>query len=302
MNSAIKRGAERVLATRAVAWAVRQRTRGKRLILAYHGIRPAGEPASGERALHLDQREFARQLDVLVELAEVVPLDDIDGAEGTRPRVAITFDDAYQGAVVHGVAELATRGLPATIFVAPGLLGSRALWWDALAHPAGELGDRERHHAIHGLQGDHAAVREWACRSGLRWTEELPSHTCCATAAELHGALAVPGIQVGSHSWSHANLAALSPELLAAELSRSGDWLRTECTGRRVSWLAYPYGLHSPRVEAATLAAGYEGALRIEGGWHRRADAGRFSRPRLNVPAGVTVDGFRARVSGALRA
>jgi hypothetical protein len=92
-----------------------RRVRGKCLILAYHGIIPEGEVPAGQPALFVTQRDFATQLDVLAAEADVVSLERIDEPGDERPRVAITIDDAYRGAVSVGVRELAARSLPATI-------------------------------------------------------------------------------------------------------------------------------------------------------------------------------------------
>src|ERR1700676_5517616 len=100
------------MSSRAVGWMTERRWRGKRLILAFHGIIPDGEAPAGERALFVAQRDFGRYLDMLVAEADVAPLDRIDEPGDGRPRVAITIDDAYRGAVSVGVRELAARSLP----------------------------------------------------------------------------------------------------------------------------------------------------------------------------------------------
>ena len=87
-----------------VGWMTQRRVQGKRLILAYHGIIPEGATPAGEPALFVAQRDFAMQLDVLAAEADVVPLDRIDEPGNGRPRVAITIDDAYRGAVNRGSA------------------------------------------------------------------------------------------------------------------------------------------------------------------------------------------------------
>ena len=105
-------------------------------ILAYHNIVPDGTRPGGDRSLHLERSRFAAQLDLLTDAVDVVPLEALirsDAEDRGRPRIAVTFDDAYRGAVTLGVDELAKRELPATIFVAPGLVGGRTLWWDELA-------------------------------------------------------------------------------------------------------------------------------------------------------------------------
>lgn len=81
--------------------------RSRTLILAYHAIVPEGASPAGDTSLHLPQAQFAAQLDALAPGHDVVALADAlapPPPRSSRPRVAITFDDAYQGAVSAGVA------------------------------------------------------------------------------------------------------------------------------------------------------------------------------------------------------
>ena len=297
----IKGQVEQALSSRAVGRMVRHRIRGKRLILAYHGIVPEGASPAGERTLFVAQRDFAAHLDVLAEIADVSPLDRIDHPGDGRPRVAITFDDAYRGAAVEGVRELAKRNLPATIFVAPGRLNDHVFWWDALANESLTLDDSLREHALRALGGSDERVRAWAASTDLETSDTLPAYAQTATVAELRLAVRTPGITVGSHSWSHANLASLGPADIALELNRSRDWLRAEFGEKAIPWVAYPYGLDSEEVLKAAAQASFTGGLRIGGGWHRAADTYAFARPRLSIPGSLSVAGLRARLLGAMR-
>ena len=301
MHSRLKQPLERALGSPGVTWITRRRLRGKRLILAYHGVIPEGSGPAGERALFISQRNFAAQLDVLCEVADVASLTNLDEEGDGRPRVAITIDDAYAGAVSEGIYELALRSLPATVFVAPGRLDGHTFWWDALAHATGNLDDRVRHHALHSLAGSEDRVREWAARTGLPVSTELPEYARTVTTMKLRAALDHPGITVGSHTWSHANLASLSAGEIFSELARSREWLKAEFAGRTIDWLAYPYGLDSSAAHQAVAASSYTGALRISGGWHTSQNVSRFARPRLNVSTSLSAAGLRARLLGAVR-
>ena len=296
MRHALKQRVERALSSYAAGRMTRHRIRGKRLILAYHGIVPKGEVAAGERALFVNQRDFAEHLDVVAETAEVVGLDGLDAADDGRPRVAITFDDAYRGAVNEGIQELVARGFPATIFVAPGRLNDHVFWWDALSEGSAALDETIRNHALHRLGGSDERIRAWAAKIQLPSSDALPGYAQSATHTELRSALDFAGISVGSHSWSHANLASLG-----AELEQSRDWLEAAFGEKAIPWLAYPYGLDSEEAHRAAEKAGYVGALRIGGGWHRSIDVPRLARPRLNVPGSLTIAGFRARLRGVMR-
>jgi hypothetical protein len=54
-------------------------------------------------------------------------------------------------------------------------------------------------------------------------------------------------------------------------------------------------------VEEAAEAAGYEGALLIDGGVASIQWPERFRVPRINIAAGVTLYGFELRTAGLVR-
>jgi peptidoglycan/xylan/chitin deacetylase (PgdA/CDA1 family) len=146
----------------------------------------------------------------LIQHCEVVSLDDAVGStwapDADRPRVAITFDDAYRGAVTIGVAELVRRGLPATLFVAPAFIGGRSFWWDALGESfTGGLPESVRRAALEGCQGIDSTVRRWAQEHFIP-VHDLPTDACAASEEELLAASRAPRITLGAHTWSHPNL------------------------------------------------------------------------------------------------
>lgn len=298
MHSLVKTPLERVLSSSGAGWVGRRRVRGKRLILAYHGIIPDAADPAGERSLFVTQREFAAQLDMISAIADVAPLDRLDQTGDGRPRIAITIDDAYRGAACQGVSELAKRQLPATIFVAPGRLEGQVFWWDELASPAGTLDSGVREYGVTALAGSAERIREWSARAALPRTDALPDYARSATRAELRTALTQPGITAGSHTWSHANIANLTPDEIASEVRRSREWLKREFGSRFIAWLAYPYGLASVKAQQIVASEQYIGALLSSGGWHQTSPVSAFARPRLNVPAGLSVAGLKARILG----
>jgi len=275
--------------------------RGDTLVLSYHNIVPLGERAIGDSSLHLSQRVFGQQLDALQQTHEIVSLSDALLHEPTsrRPRATVTFDDAYCGAVTAGVEELRSRGLPATVFVTPRFVGCGFFWWDVLASRSEGLSKKDRDRCLWELWGSHDAIMEWVSISSSSIVAgALPSHQACATFEQLCSAAAIPGIDFASHAWSHANLAALKQSEVRDELKRSLHWLNEHFRNVRAH-LAYPYGLANRKVEEATRFAGYEAGFMISGGWWKGPTRTHdFAVPRLNVPAGISLDGFRLRVSG----
>jgi peptidoglycan/xylan/chitin deacetylase (PgdA/CDA1 family) len=297
-RTAAKRAAEQALVAVGAARLGRRLRRRRTLVLAYHDIVPAGERPVGDTSLHLSQAAFAAQLDALTATHEVVALADLAAAPRGRPRAVITFDDAYRGALTAGLDETVRRGLPATVFVAPGLLGTTT-WWDRLADPASgavPAGIRDAALSRHRGRGDEVLA---AFGAGAA---TLPAWAAIATEAEVRAAAARPGVTLASHSWSHANLAALDAAGLAAELSRPAEWLRS--VPGSLPYLAYPYGLVTDAVAAAAARAGYAAAFRVEGGWLPAAGdpafADRQRWPRLNIPSNLSPAGFALRAAGVV--
>lgn len=299
LRARLKHWTEGVLARGGPAALHGMSRRGRTLVLAYHNILPLDAPPGRERSLHLSRSDFAAQLDLIMEHADVVPLTEglTPAADpSARPRVVLTFDDAYAGALTAGLEELRRRSLPATVFVAPAFIGGRAFWWDALdAGGAEGLPEAVRHACLWEAAGQDAWVRDWAMAAGIPW-RDVPAHACAATETELNAAARYTGLTLASHTWEHPNLAALTGTVLQHELEAPLLWLAAR--GSASSILSYPYGLTSAAVAVAAQAAGYTAALLISGGWITRTGVDPFRLPRFNVPAGISLDGFRLRLAG----
>jgi peptidoglycan/xylan/chitin deacetylase (PgdA/CDA1 family) len=298
-----KRLVERGLVALSLDRVARRRLDPSGVILAWHNIVPRGEAPAGDLSLHTDQARFGEQLDVLAETHDVLTLEEAREAvpePGERAWAVVTFDDAYRGALTAGLDELARRGMPGTVMVAPGILGT-ATWWDRLAPVGGgPLPESVRRHCLEALQGRLEPIVAWARAEG-RTLVDPPAHAIPATPEEVEAAGRRPLVSLAAHTWSHPNLAVLTREECADEYARSRAWV--EARAERFSdWLAYPFGLFAePAVEEARQA--FQGALRVEGGlWLRRglrvADEARV--PRVNVPRGLTLEGFRLRLAGLL--
>jgi peptidoglycan/xylan/chitin deacetylase (PgdA/CDA1 family) len=300
MRANLKSWVENILVRSGAEHLSRHYRRGHTLVLAYHSIVPDEGRVTGDMSLHLAHRHFAQQLDILAETHDVVAMsgilnDNIPSSD--RPRVVITFDDAYAGALSLGVSELVKREMPATIFVAPALLGS-VPWWDRIAdQTAGTIPESLRTYALDTLSGKTDFILRQM--GGLRSNQKsVLKFQPIGTESELSKAAAQPGICLAAHSWSHPNLCRIDDDELAAELRRPLEWLRTRFASV-LPWFSYPYGLHNERVQKAAANAGYTGAFRIDGGWMpRRAPFRPNSIPRFNVPSGLSLNGFRLRIAG----
>lgn len=321
LRSAARGALERVLVGSGAAARSRRREAGRVAVLAYHDVVPDREAGRGDVSLHLGLDRFRRQLDRLLETHRVVPLPEaVAGQEGAppgsggregeggssgervgggsggpegRPAAALTFDDGYRGVLRHAVPELVARGLPATVFVCPGLLGEEGFWWDRVADTAQGPSPERRSRALGELGGRQSAVLEAFGGAAV------PDDYRPITRDELRELASRPGITVASHTWSHPDLTALDDGELRRELARSREWLAREVPPASFlgGHLTFPYGHWDGRVAAAARAAGYRYLYRVEGGLAWPTPGGGVL-PRINVPAGVSLRGFELRASG----
>ena len=119
-------------------------------------------------------------------------------------------------------------------------------------------------------------AREGAPLSIPELAGDDPEQLATMTWDELRGH-AERGIEVGSHTVSHAHLTRLSDAELRHELEDSRREIEAELGGT-CGELAYPYGEHDGRVRAAAQAAGYSRAYALRG---RNADP--YSSPRVDL-------------------
>jgi peptidoglycan/xylan/chitin deacetylase (PgdA/CDA1 family) len=89
------------------------------------------------------------------------------------------------------------------------------------------------------------------------------------------------GVAFHSHTCSHASLPSLDDDRLAHELVESRAALQ-RLLGRKVEYLAYPFGRADERVVAAARQAGYRAAFSAQPGFNRR-DVDRFRIRRIDV-------------------
>lgn len=294
-RSMLRRTVEFVVVEAGLARRRREKDTGRVAILSYHNVTPAGRPPVGDASLHLPADRFRTQLDFLQDHFDLVALDEIDGdGAGHRPRAAVTFDDAYRGALEIGLPELADRGVPATVFVCPGLLDEAGFWWDRLSRTEGGLPPELRKRALEEHRGRQRMILDAFETRPMEESWMLPGDR-----EDLRRAGALPGVTLASHTWSHPNLAALPEEEVAAELDDCRAWLREAFPDRSLpEHLAFPYGLYDDRVLEVAFGLGFRRLYRVEGGKAPLSGPGNALLPRLNVPRGVSPRGFQLRVSG----
>lgn len=301
-RAVLKTGVEALVVSSGATRAARKLRRGQAVVLAYHNVVPDAHDGRGQRTLHVPVSRFRRHLNRLSETHRIVSLKTlVDGSaweqDPRRPLAVLTFDDAYSGALTLGVRALVDRGLPATVFVSPGLLGGQAFWWDVVAdRRGGVLPESVRTRALEEEAGDQRRILNSRDAEGGEGSS-LPASLRSGTEAELASAASSPGLTLASHGWNHLCMPRLGDEELERELRRPLAWLGERWQGT-LPVLSYPYGSYSSSVHRRARDVGYAAAFRIRDGWITEDRPRAIGLPRVNIPSDVSLRGLEITTSG----
>lgn len=274
----------------------RRTQNGSSLVLAYHNIVHAADAGAGDSSLHLSVESFESQLKVLQQEADVVSLPELLSAHSSPGRrVAVTFDDAYGGCVRNGLGLCKAYGIKPTVFVAPALLGMFAPW--DVRSARGMWSEKDRMRFLLEEGGIAADMAAGIC-------EELPGDYRISGLKELQDAAEHGSADIGNHTMKHVNLAVTDRASLIEEVSSAQMFLDTHFADASLPLLAYPYGNTPIEAVVPELLNLVDAAFLVSGGWmgknEGRGAGQHLMFKRLNVPAGVSVQGFRARIRGWL--
>lgn len=245
-------------------------------ILTYHRVAdPAATPGLDPALVSATPDTFRAQMRYLARHRRVVSLDRVLEAFGggralPSRSVLLTFDDAYRDVGEVAWPVLRALGLPAAVFVPTAFPGrpERAFWWDRL-HRAGC--DRpELARSLKASPPDEALERvERICAAAgrehaAREPGPPPERPPVLDWDELR-TLQDQGLRLGSHTRTHASLAAASERRIREELRASMSDL-TEHVGPCPRTICYPYGFHDDRVVRIAREEGFElGFTNIDG-------------------------------------
>jgi peptidoglycan/xylan/chitin deacetylase (PgdA/CDA1 family) len=232
------------------------------LVLIYHRVLAVSDPILPDEP---DVTAFAAQMDLIRQNFQVLPLADAARqlAGGTLPprSVCITFDDGYANNCDLALPILAQRGMPATVFVAPGFLSGGRMFNDtvieAIRRAPVELDLSDLGFGRHVLADPGARVKAIASilpvlkylpqaerlqRAGAiadRVGADLP--TDLMMTEEQVRRLHRSGIEIGAHTVNHPILANADDDTARREIFTSKQRLE-DITGSEVTSFAYPNG------------------------------------------------------------
>jgi peptidoglycan/xylan/chitin deacetylase (PgdA/CDA1 family) len=186
-----------------------------------------------------------------------------------RDACAITFDDGYADVYLRAAPILSDLGLPATLFVSSGYVGtSRRFTHDRLYAALWHLGRRRGHLRPNPSEVVDALIARLPGSELERVAEELEA---CAKMARPGGearavdrselrSLAQSGWEIGAHTIDHVVLvheppARVEDQLLLPKIDLE-SWTEQPCR-----YFAYCNGYLSPSLVEALKRCGYEGAV-----------------------------------------
>lgn len=274
--------------------AARRRRVNGATIFCFHDVTADDVSAAlGERSLHIPMADFAEYVGWIASAYTVVPVAEVVARlAAQRPlhgTACLTFDDAYQGVLDHALPLAHAQALPVTIFAVTQASRHReGFWWDALAR-LGALGDAERERCLTAFAGDGDRILAAHPAAASPSTHMRPAAGWPALRAAASDLVAIQ-----MHTQRHRTLSVLSPEDLRDELSPSA--FEAEM-GARPTMVSYPYGRFNTLVTRETARLGYVAGLGMEFGV-ARPDSDPFALPRVNVPAGISLDALECRAAG----
>ena len=254
-------------------------------VLAYHDI--------------TDAALFARHLDLIQEHHHPVAGEEVitairGGRRLPRGAIWVTFDDANPGVFALGMSLLKERGVPASLFVCPGVIDTcRPYWWQVIDTAL--------------ATGRSIAVggKVWSDRSIITHLKQVPDDVRRALVARTADEIAESGksvavrqatstalrqwldagLELGNHTWDHPCLNTCDEKEQHRQIIAAHEWLRDKL-GVQPRLFAYPNGNVAGPSRRILDKVGYQVVVLFD---HRvsRADGPEVSRLRIDAHAPI---------------
>lgn len=249
----------------ARVYRLRSPSKARVVVLCYHSIHPTKAFASASPDLFESHLNWLKEHCDLISFRDALRVARTNPSLGSRPAVAITFDDGYADNYEYGFPLLEFYRVPATVFVTIGLV-EKDVW-----------------------------VAEF-----LRSVRECELEDIRALTWDRIREMYAGGVEFGAHTCSHRNLARLSRADARGEVTRAREILE-EQLGTPIDVMAYPFGKpgrhYLPQTIEIVGESGYSyAAATVSRGV--RAEDSELEVPRFFV-AGDDLETLEGKVRGA---
>lgn len=122
-----------------IDWIIRKSSKGKVLIVMYHGVVESNSNYFSAR--HLDLIQFEKQIKYLKENFDIISTEEAfkykrDGTRTIRPTISVTFDDGFANNLYQALPILEKYKVPATFYISSLCISDdnyKCLWSESIA-------------------------------------------------------------------------------------------------------------------------------------------------------------------------
>jgi peptidoglycan/xylan/chitin deacetylase (PgdA/CDA1 family) len=265
------------------------------MILMYHGVTEKNYTSITPR--HLTSIEFKKHLTYLKKTFDIIPLKQAfefyrNGIIPKKNTIAITFDDGFVNNYTTALPLLESFKIPATFFISAICIDDEnyILWSDLLdiirAKTSEDFIELNNHKfykkgayviyspelAISGAdyikqlspENRNSLLEDLKKKYNIqKLTNNIPSECYkLLNIEQLKKFAASSFVEIGSHGYSHLNLANIPLNVAENELKQSKQKLE-EVIGKEVIAIAYPDGNYNDKIKEASLKSGYTNLLAV---------------------------------------
>ena len=259
------------------------------VVLVYHRIDPPSGSAEKMKLFGVENGTpvdvFESHLRFMLKHFEPRKTTELWPDASRRPGFAVTFDDGYADNLHLAAPVLKRLGVPATIFLSTGLIGTdHRFWWEVLGAMLREteqceieLSRLESGVLKSSRLPERLSIKDHSEKSSAHWLisevlMETPDEEILPALDRLAQFLEVPlrrgerdssllnwdqvkqlldyDFEIGAHGHRHINLGRASREIVRREVEESVEAIQSH-VGQRVRTFAYPYGRHEHRSDVA---------------------------------------------------
>jgi peptidoglycan/xylan/chitin deacetylase (PgdA/CDA1 family) len=289
-------------------WAQRQlRRRGSVTVLTFHRVldEAAFQRTCSLPGIVIRRQTFQDLADYIGRECEAVDFTHAIEAPAGTPRVMVTFDDGWKDTYTNALPVMRARGIPATVFVCPGLVGRTMPFWpelvaSLLGKASPPIGGAEIEALIESLKTYTTKDREQFI--ARLYEMHAPSNGKDAYSDDRTVSwddireMDATGVRFGCHTHTHQILTTVPAQAARQEIRKSKRAIEAALY-KRCDLFAYPNGNSSAATRRMLAEEGFTAAFTTRRGAWTGGDP--MSIPRVNI-CEASVTGLTGRFSVAM--